>query len=594
MKTKFIFSTIISFLLIICYTPAEAALRAPTITEADALSSSQITITWNDSNKGRIKFQIERSLSQSGGFVLIKTTGKSVKTFTDSGLTPDTSYYYRVRTYKSSKRRGTEYSPFSNIAGAVTQSAPVCGDGIVDTGEQCDDGNTNNSDDCRNDCTVPVCGDGIVDTGEQCDDGNIVSGDDCEDDCTVTVIEPPTSEYVIAEFHCNSEREVGQETTLKVKIENNGPTDPGAALSLSGTQGDTTILITTEEGQTVFAEAAGGDKEYTFKYYPDSIGAITWQASVDGNEALQCTTNVIEDGDNPPPTGNIIAMHDRSSPQYDKHCTECHGDVLTRKSLNTSIPTAHLSMLPYTPGEWGDDKQCRWCHRSVDLAQGSAGNLRRNVDAVLCSLCHGPFGPAKQFYVTGLPPDNPDGEFLYDLVCAACHGELADSEVRDESAEEIQGEIDDDEGGMGPLNVLSPQEIQAIAVALGGTPAVCTDSDGDGYYDEGGFCGPQDCSVNNPAVHPDAVENCNDGVDNDCDGYIDVYDPECGGIPPVDGAALYEQYCASCHRPLENSEMRGKSAEIIQETINQNKGGMRSLNFLTFEEIQAIADALAE
>ncbi len=62
---------------------------------------------------------------------------------------------------------------------------PFCGDGIVDAGEQCDDGNMDNTDGCRNDCTVPVCGDGIVDPGEECDDGNLVETDGCHSDCTV-------------------------------------------------------------------------------------------------------------------------------------------------------------------------------------------------------------------------------------------------------------------------------------------------------------------------------------------------------------------------------------------------------------------------
>ena len=60
---------------------------------------------------------------------------------------------------------------------------PFCGDGIVDSGEQCDDGNLNNADGCRNDCTVAVCGDGIVDPGEQCDDGNTIDGDGCQANC---------------------------------------------------------------------------------------------------------------------------------------------------------------------------------------------------------------------------------------------------------------------------------------------------------------------------------------------------------------------------------------------------------------------------
>ena len=36
---------------------------------------------------------------------------------------------------------------------------------------------------CRTTCTVPRCGDGVLDGGEVCDDGNTVSGDGCSSDC---------------------------------------------------------------------------------------------------------------------------------------------------------------------------------------------------------------------------------------------------------------------------------------------------------------------------------------------------------------------------------------------------------------------------
>ena len=36
---------------------------------------------------------------------------------------------------------------------------------------------------CRLDCTIPRCGDGILDAGEVCDDGNTSAGDGCAADC---------------------------------------------------------------------------------------------------------------------------------------------------------------------------------------------------------------------------------------------------------------------------------------------------------------------------------------------------------------------------------------------------------------------------
>ncbi|MBL9100680.1 MAG: DUF4215 domain-containing protein [Myxococcales bacterium] len=60
----------------------------------------------------------------------------------------------------------------------------ACGDGFVQAGvELCDDGNTDNGDDCDQRCTVPTCGDGDVDDGEKCDDGNLVDTDACRNVC---------------------------------------------------------------------------------------------------------------------------------------------------------------------------------------------------------------------------------------------------------------------------------------------------------------------------------------------------------------------------------------------------------------------------
>jgi cysteine-rich repeat protein len=69
----------------------------------------------------------------------------------------------------------------------------VCGNGDVESGEVCDDGNTRDGDNCSADCqtdTTPSdCGDGVTQAPEECDDGNDVDGDGCETDCTLTADE---------------------------------------------------------------------------------------------------------------------------------------------------------------------------------------------------------------------------------------------------------------------------------------------------------------------------------------------------------------------------------------------------------------------
>jgi cysteine-rich repeat protein len=74
----------------------------------------------------------------------------------------------------------------------VTPADPECGNGVMEMGEACDDGNMAGDDGCEPDCTVTpeappvICGDGMMGEGEECDDGNSESGDGCEADCTVT------------------------------------------------------------------------------------------------------------------------------------------------------------------------------------------------------------------------------------------------------------------------------------------------------------------------------------------------------------------------------------------------------------------------
>lgn len=64
----------------------------------------------------------------------------------------------------------------------------VCGDGTVDSGEECDDGALNSDSDpdaCRSDCRGAYCGDGVIDPGESevCDDGGVAAGDGCDGAC---------------------------------------------------------------------------------------------------------------------------------------------------------------------------------------------------------------------------------------------------------------------------------------------------------------------------------------------------------------------------------------------------------------------------
>jgi MYXO-CTERM domain-containing protein len=75
---------------------------------------------------------------------------------------------------------------FQNNDGCVTGCVPAsCGDGFTYLGvEPCDDGDGDNTDACLVGCVLPTCGDGFVRTGvEECDDVNADNTDACLDNC---------------------------------------------------------------------------------------------------------------------------------------------------------------------------------------------------------------------------------------------------------------------------------------------------------------------------------------------------------------------------------------------------------------------------
>ena len=72
--------------------------------------------------------------------------------------------------------------------GSPGTAASLCGNGVLDPGEGCDNGAANSdteADACRSECVLPFCGDGVQDSGEACDDANAWGGDGCLPTCDV-------------------------------------------------------------------------------------------------------------------------------------------------------------------------------------------------------------------------------------------------------------------------------------------------------------------------------------------------------------------------------------------------------------------------
>jgi hypothetical protein len=98
-------------------TPAAAGTPdAPSKLTAAAVSKSQIDLAWADNAGNETGFIIERGKGATGtDFTRIATVGANVTRYSNTGLTANTAYRYRVYAYNASGTSG-----YSNVAGAKT------------------------------------------------------------------------------------------------------------------------------------------------------------------------------------------------------------------------------------------------------------------------------------------------------------------------------------------------------------------------------------------------------------------------------------------------------------------------------------------
>ncbi len=68
----------------------------PIFTSATAISSTAIEVHWNDSNSGETGYVVERSKESHAYFTPVNYPGMDASFYRDSGLEPNTTYYYRV------------------------------------------------------------------------------------------------------------------------------------------------------------------------------------------------------------------------------------------------------------------------------------------------------------------------------------------------------------------------------------------------------------------------------------------------------------------------------------------------------------------
>ena len=90
-------------------------LDPPTSLTAATVSEAEISLTWQDNSTNEDGFKVERKIGALGQWSEIFVTAPDASSYSDTSLTADTRYYYRVRAYST-----TSNSNFSNVDTAIT------------------------------------------------------------------------------------------------------------------------------------------------------------------------------------------------------------------------------------------------------------------------------------------------------------------------------------------------------------------------------------------------------------------------------------------------------------------------------------------
>jgi nitrate/TMAO reductase-like tetraheme cytochrome c subunit len=82
---------------------------------------------------------------------------------------------------------------------------------------------------------------------------------------------------------------------------------------------------------------------------------------------------------------NLVELHKNAGKMSNKECLSCHAKIMKEVSLNKKYKMFHRVHLE---SKLATPKKCADCHQSVDLREGSAAALRKQVDPQICAGCH--------------------------------------------------------------------------------------------------------------------------------------------------------------------------------------------------------------
>nr|MBA4166892.1 fibronectin type III domain-containing protein [Chitinophagaceae bacterium] len=104
----------------------------PTAPSATAIAYNKIKLTWIDNSSNEKGFEVVRSLVSNGTFIPAGTTAANTNNFTDSGLTPSKTYYYKIRAVSAGSE--SSYTPQVTATTSAAPATPIAPSQLTATG----------------------------------------------------------------------------------------------------------------------------------------------------------------------------------------------------------------------------------------------------------------------------------------------------------------------------------------------------------------------------------------------------------------------------------------------------------------------------
>lgn len=282
----------------------------------------------------------------------------------------------------------------------------ICGDGIVEQGEVCDDGtnlggygSSTAERECAPGCESygPYCGDGILQPrfGEECDDGNNVSGDLCSATCQTETPAPPggSGSPTLGSIPSSSAPPGNIPSSIATQVVLEGKAYPYASVNIL-LDGQKLTTVQADSGANFFytlTNATPGTATFSFLALDNKgVQSFTTSDTFDvAQSAVTTVSNIFL-----PPTISVSAAQ------------VAPGALLTLSGQ--SVPDAQvvtqLSAAATSTLTAGSDSSGDWALQ-VDTASLSPGYQTAKAYFELSTTTTSGFGRSVNFYIgTGAPP----------------------------------------------------------------------------------------------------------------------------------------------------------------------------------------------